>query len=246
MDVDLKGWYQRSLSTPRRGRWSVMPSLFRSRGRARLRCRRRRRCRRRAGRARAPPTTSLSTCGWSRARPPSSIRPMQIALRVTGTQEGGQTVASMTSTASSTASSDAGVRAAPAVGSRTRRPSPLSTSRPIRRCSPSCAFGWTVTCRSPSSGTGCHRPPTRPRRAELENTGPYMALRERGVKPVVARESIGHGCRLPASGDVSGCAGPSHCRRRPGWRSTLRARPGVRGPLLSCPDYIIDLMVDER
>ena len=84
-------------------------------------------------------------------------------------------------------------------------------------------------------------------REDLETQGLYAALRDRGVKPVVApaehRRADAHVARAPSPRDPRLPAGahddPDGLRLR-------RQGRGVRRPRQRASDYTIDLMVDER
>ncbi len=84
-------------------------------------------------------------------------------------------------------------------------------------------------------------------RGELETTGLYAALRERGIKPVVARQSIG--ARMPSAAerghlDIRG-AKPLLTMTRMAFDATGKAVE-FGDHCYRASDYTIELMVDER
>ena len=84
-------------------------------------------------------------------------------------------------------------------------------------------------------------------REELEQTGLYAALRKRGIKPVVARQSIG--ARMPKVAERRSLGMRSH---QPVLTMTRMAFDATGAAVeygshaYRAADYTIDLMLDER
>ena len=82
---------------------------------------------------------------------------------------------------------------------------------------------------------------------ELQSTGLYAALRSRGVKPVVARQTIGARMPTPAERKALGIRGqqPVLTMTRMAFDAAGRAVE-FGDHCYRAEDYSIDIMVDER